>query len=120
MATQGEHEVLVISVQKHKTDIQRPVNVTCQGKFSGHTTTKYALSVTPEYQCNYFLVVQGGRQVMNPNYYIIKRGHKYKLDVPTATRVRKIGSTATVKVCSATEATLLATHMGNIQPTQQK
>ena len=68
MATQGEREVLVISVQKHKTDIQRPVNVMFQGKFSGHTSTKYALSVTPRNQCNYFLVVQGGRQVMNPNY----------------------------------------------------
>ena len=57
---------------------------------------------------------------MNPNYYIMKLGHKYKLDLPTATRVRKVGSTATVKVCSATEVTLLATHMGNIHPTQQK
>ena len=47
---------------------------------------------------------------MNPNHYIQKLGHKYKLDVPTATRVWKIGFTATVEVCSATEATLLATH----------
>ena len=55
MATQGEHEVLLISVQKHKTDIQKPVNVICQGKFSGHTTTKYALSVTPKISATTFL-----------------------------------------------------------------
>ena len=66
-----------------------------------------------------FVTLDGERRISNANYYIQKLGRHYNIDMPTATRMRKIGSTATVQSCSAAESTLLATHMGHSQPTQQ-
>ena len=119
---QGDREVLVIPVHDHQTRGKGPANVSCDGD-DVKVLRRYHNIIRPfcdsQNTCPYFLTLDGEHKISNANYYIQKLGHHYGLDILTATRVRKIGSTATVQSCSASEATLLATHTGHSQPTQQ-
>ena len=119
---EGGSEVLVIPVHDHKTQGKGPANVSCEGE-DIKVLRRFHNVVRPfcdtENACPYFFTLDGERRISNANYYIQKLGRQYGLDIPTATRVRKIGSTAAVQSCSAAESTLLSTHMGHSQPTQQ-
>jgi len=121
--TEEGKEVLVIAVLEHKTEVQGPANVTCAGEDIKMLRSYHNLIrpfCDPDNQCHYFLTVPGGGQVKKPNYYIQKLQKEYGVQVPTATRVRKIGCTTGVTQCSDPENALLAAHMGHSQPTQRK
>lgn len=73
----------------------------------------------PEEKCEYFLVLPGGKRITKSNYYMQKLGKKYGIDVPTATKVRKIGATAAISKCTAPQVALLSSQMGHSEQTER-
>ncbi len=99
--TEGEEDVYVMRVVRHKTARQGPANITML-KHDWELVKKYVNKVhpltDPYGEFDSLFLDQEDKPVRNLSSHIRWLGQKYEMNLPTCTELRKVAATASMEL----------------------
>lgn len=103
-------EVYVASVLEHKTGIGGAARLMFDERLHNRMMQylKYVRPCIDDKECDNIFLMPDGAKVKSVNNLIRFMQNELHIDIPTATKVRKIGATAVARQCTESEARIVA------------